>query len=143
MLISIPKSITRLSPPKTYPHSEKLFGLGLIFLFIFSWSSFLNSNVLSLSLSRIPAEPIRNSTLGVGTFGIISFWLLTVINSSKRSSPLRFLIEKTERSLFSTLQRQPTLPSLSSMRNETRTSRETHGRKIGMRRITPKENWAV
>ena len=112
MLVSIPKSITRLSPPKAYPNPDKLIGLGLIFLFIFSWSSFLNGNVFSLSMSRIPAEPIRNSTLGVSTLCIVQVWLPTTSNSSKRSSRWRFLTEKTERSLYSTLQRQPTLPSL-------------------------------
>lgn len=79
MLISIPQSITRLSPPKTYPHSDKLIGLGLIILFIFSWSSFLNGDVLSLSISRIPAEPIRNSTLGVRKFSNVFFCLLTIL----------------------------------------------------------------
>jgi len=134
MLASIPKSITRLSPSKTYSQSDKLLGLALIFLFIFSWSSFLN--VPNFSRSRIPAEPIRNSTLGVRNHHIILAWLLTMSNSSRRYSRWRFLTEKTERSLSLTLQRPPTLPSLSSTRRETRRLRKTHGRKAGMRGIT-------
>ena len=78
MLISIPKSITRLSPPKTYPHPDKLIGLTLIFVFILSWSNILNGNVLTYSMSRIPAEPIKNSTLGVRTPCIMLNPLLTV-----------------------------------------------------------------
>lgn len=98
-----------------HPNIQKLIIFGLVTLFLISWTSFIRQSGLS-SFTHHEAEktepsrnPIDNSTLGVRlpepSLSSDEF-PLTILDSSKRSLPLPYLVEQTE-SCHSSTQQMP------------------------------------